>query len=211
MLNKFRFKKHIPHLFIFIFGIAFASLLPVLNAYAHGGNISLIHGCVKNSNGSLRIIGANDSCNGNESPLDWSIQGVPGPSASPTVSRGGVFSVRGAANINILCSGPNVGTGAVLCDNLDAQVPVPADGILTSFTVWPNENSNTTGGPSTITILVNGAPSTLQVQIPAGSTSTVVDTDQVAVQGSDLITVQSHDPIGNGSTRFTASFLYLTN
>lgn len=46
---------------------------------ADGGDTTLIHACVKTNNGSLRIIGANDVCDNNEVPLDWRIQGEPGP------------------------------------------------------------------------------------------------------------------------------------
>jgi uncharacterized protein YjbI with pentapeptide repeats len=38
---------------------------------AHGGNLNFIHACVKTSNGSLRIIGANDTCSTGETALDW--------------------------------------------------------------------------------------------------------------------------------------------
>jgi hypothetical protein len=49
---------------------------------AHGGDGSLIHGCVS-KNGALRIILPDEHCKPNESPLDWSIQGEPGPMGPP--------------------------------------------------------------------------------------------------------------------------------
>jgi hypothetical protein len=45
---------------------------------AHGGDTTRIHGCVQNNSGNIRIVGANDSCRGSESPVDWNIQGVQG-------------------------------------------------------------------------------------------------------------------------------------
>ena len=52
----------------------------VMLVNAHGGNASLIHACVKNSNGSIRIVAANSSCNANnETALDWNILGPQGP------------------------------------------------------------------------------------------------------------------------------------
>lgn len=43
---------------------------------AHGGDTNLIHSCVKNSNGSIRIVGPNDACGSNETALDWSRNGI---------------------------------------------------------------------------------------------------------------------------------------
>ena len=40
-------------------------------SFAHGGDANFIHGCVKNSNGSIRIIGPNEACTNNETALDW--------------------------------------------------------------------------------------------------------------------------------------------
>lgn len=45
-------------------------------ALAHGGDTNLIHACVRNNtllpnSANIRIIGASQNCNGNETPLDW--------------------------------------------------------------------------------------------------------------------------------------------
>jgi hypothetical protein len=67
----------------FLTGALLVVLLGVVGAtlvYAHGGDTTLIHACLKN--GNLRIIAANETCKAGESPLDWNItgpQGVPGP------------------------------------------------------------------------------------------------------------------------------------
>jgi YVTN family beta-propeller protein len=55
--------------------------------FAHGGDASLIHSCVKTSNHQIRIVGPNDTCGHNETPLDWNIQGLPGPTG-PTGPQG---------------------------------------------------------------------------------------------------------------------------
>lgn len=55
--------------------------------FAHGGDVSLIHACVKKdtlinnifNSPNIRIVGANSNCAFNETALDWNIQGVPGP------------------------------------------------------------------------------------------------------------------------------------
>jgi uncharacterized protein YjbI with pentapeptide repeats len=66
-------KKHLGYLCFFLLGILVASGVNV--AFAHGGDVDLIHGCVKNNNGRLRIISATSNCNNNETPLDWSAGG----------------------------------------------------------------------------------------------------------------------------------------
>lgn len=53
-------------------------ILACVLIYGHGGDTTLIHACVKNSGGAVRIVGANDSCNSNETPIHWSIAGPPG-------------------------------------------------------------------------------------------------------------------------------------
>lgn len=51
------------------FGLGVAALTPP--AYGHGGNTSLIHGCLNQQSRNLRIIAANGTCKPNETPLDW--------------------------------------------------------------------------------------------------------------------------------------------
>ena len=43
---------------------------------AHGGNLNFIHACVRTTGGAIRIVWANDTCNSNETPLDWSQNGI---------------------------------------------------------------------------------------------------------------------------------------
>jgi hypothetical protein len=176
----------------------------VTMALAHGGDTTLIHTCVNNSSGTIKIIASDRECANNETPLDWNPSGVVGTSGG-----GGIFTVGGAANINVQCAAPNLGHSGA-CDP-GREAPLPTDGKLVSLAVHPYQNTNTSGGPATITVLVNGVPSILQIQIPAGSTSVQTVYADVHVQAGDLVTVQSHDPTGNGSTNFVATFEYRTN
>jgi hypothetical protein len=50
----------------------------------------LIHSCVKNSSGSIRIVAASATCAASEASLDWRIQGNPGPAgpAGPAGPQG---------------------------------------------------------------------------------------------------------------------------
>jgi hypothetical protein len=59
-------------------GLGLAALTPP--AYGHGGDTSLIHACVKKSNGALRIIAPSGTCKKIETALDWNVSG-PAPLA----------------------------------------------------------------------------------------------------------------------------------
>ena len=47
--------------------------------WAHGGNTALIHACVDNKNGSIRVIAPTGVCKSSETALDWNIVGPAGP------------------------------------------------------------------------------------------------------------------------------------
>ena len=51
----------------------------VMYVSAHGGDITLIHACVINRTGAVRIVSATTTCDANkETTLDWGIQGPKG-------------------------------------------------------------------------------------------------------------------------------------
>jgi hypothetical protein len=54
------------------------SLVSVTYVSAHGGNTALIHACVSNSSGEIKIIAATATCPSNYRALDWNIQGPAG-------------------------------------------------------------------------------------------------------------------------------------
>jgi hypothetical protein len=60
------------------FAVILLSLVSVTYVSAHGGNIALIHSCVNNTSGEIKIIGANATCPSNYRALDWNIQGPAG-------------------------------------------------------------------------------------------------------------------------------------
>jgi len=51
-------------------------------AFAHGGDGSLIHACL-NPAGQIRIVGPDENCRPQETPLDWNIVGPTGPQGPP--------------------------------------------------------------------------------------------------------------------------------
>lgn len=57
---------------VVLFAALAALLVAVPFAWAHGGDDGLIHGCVKNGDGQLRVVDSNEPCKKSEYPLDWS-------------------------------------------------------------------------------------------------------------------------------------------
>lgn len=68
---------------------------------AHGGDLALIHACVNDSSGTLKIVGADQGCSKGWSPLDWNImgpQGDPGPAGPQGQAGAGVKTISGIVN-----------------------------------------------------------------------------------------------------------------
>lgn len=206
--------KYTSLTFAFLFGVFFTGLFGVVNVYAHG-QVDLIRACVNNHSGEIHILLGNKKCGRNEKVLEWNKlgpqgpQGIQGPagqdgSGSGALSKSGVFVVKGTANSNFVCSGTN-GSGT---DCFEHEIPIPSSGKLVTLAVNPYRNSNVTGGPANITVLVNGLPTALHADISAGSLSVVIINEDIPVQSGDLITVQSHDSTGDGSTSFIATIQY---
>src|SRR5690349_9310051 len=61
------------------FAVILLSLVSVTYVSAHGGNTALIHSCVNNTSGEIKIIAATANCPSNYHSLDWNSQGVAGP------------------------------------------------------------------------------------------------------------------------------------
>lgn len=62
-----------------LLGVALLGAALTAVVSAHGGDPALIHACVNNSSGALRIVGSNDACRQGERALDWNIMGPQGP------------------------------------------------------------------------------------------------------------------------------------
>lgn len=97
--------KSYPHLTLSLLA-ALLGIGGVALVYAHGGDTTRIHSCVKN--GTIRIVGANETCKAGETPLDWNITGQAGPPgpAGPQGPQGpqGLQGLQGPA-------GPQGATG----------------------------------------------------------------------------------------------------
>jgi hypothetical protein len=72
-------------------------------------------------------------------------------------------------------------------DEARARVPVVDNGYLPSLRVSLVEN--TMDGPCVVTVYVNGAPTTLSVTVPAGTSGYYTSFDRVDVSAGDLVSV----------------------
>ena len=54
-----------------------ASMATIVGVSAHGGDMTRIHACVGPS-GGVRIVDASAACRGNETAVDWNVQGLTG-------------------------------------------------------------------------------------------------------------------------------------
>ena len=72
------FQKLLSPKLLLAINVVLISLVSVTLVSAHGGNTALIHACVSNTSGEIKIVGANANCPNNYRALDWNIQGPAG-------------------------------------------------------------------------------------------------------------------------------------
>ena len=72
------FQKLFSSKWLLVLNVVLISLMSVTLVSAHGGNTTLIHSCVNNTSGEIKIVGANSNCPSNYRALDWNIQGPAG-------------------------------------------------------------------------------------------------------------------------------------
>jgi hypothetical protein len=164
--------------------------------YAHGGDPTLIHSCVANNNGNVRIVGADTSCRNNEIAVDW-----PGTSATPgqgSIMFHSIGAISGIPSVPV-CLPPG---GAFTC-----AYRSPRDGTIQNIRVLID--SNTFSGPAIVTIFVNGISTLLSTTIPAGSTSDIDVPGVVDILDGDRISVMmdiSAVTVNGGLIRLTVSY-----
>lgn len=117
--------KWLVLLLILMIGALLPTAVQIIRA--HGGDTSLIHGCVKTNNGSIRIVGANNSCGNGETALDWNIQGPagsPGPSGAPgatTICTACNFTTSARVDIILVFNGTDLSNGIFTNANFGNQ------------------------------------------------------------------------------------------
>src|ERR1051325_5053370 len=72
------YQKLLSPKWLVVLNVILISLTSVTLVSAHGGNTALIHSCVNNTSGEVKIIAATANCPSNYHSLDWNIQGVAG-------------------------------------------------------------------------------------------------------------------------------------
>jgi hypothetical protein len=155
--------------------LALAWVLPAV--YAHGGDSTLIHACVRNNNGDVRIVSPTTSCASNETAVHW-----PGTSAPP--SQGSIMVLTAGVG------GPPAETPDPVCLSVGAtcEYRSPRDGTIQNMRILIE--SNTYNGPAVVAIFVNGSPTLLSPAIPAGGTLDIDVPGIVDILDSDRISVR---------------------
>jgi hypothetical protein len=116
--------------------VALLSLSSVMYVSAHGGDVTLIHACVTNRTGAVRIVSATTTCDANkETTLDWGIQGPKGDKGDtgdvgpmgPQGPEGKTGPASGVLNIyrrEAVASSPSlmVQTTSIECDQGDFAI-----------------------------------------------------------------------------------------
>jgi hypothetical protein len=116
--------------------VAMLSMSGVMYVSAHGGDITLIHACVTNRTGAVRIVSATTTCDANkEIALDWGIQGPKGDKGNtgdvgpmgpqgPEGKTGPASGVLNIYRIEAVVSSPSlmVQTTSIECDPGDFAI-----------------------------------------------------------------------------------------
>jgi hypothetical protein len=116
------------------FSVGALSIAAAAFASAHEGDGNVIHACVTDGSGLLRIVDANEECRRPEQPLDWAQQGPPGDPGPP-----GPSGLGGPPNVLITESLPDCplsGT-AITC----AARPLPPGSWLVTYKAVTFANS----------------------------------------------------------------------
>ena len=87
--------------------VVMLSMSSVMYVSAHGGDVTLIHACVNNRTGAVRIVSPTTTCDASkETALDWGIQGPKGDKGDtgPKGSTGvlGIYSVMQSSDANVV-------------------------------------------------------------------------------------------------------------
>jgi len=116
----------------------------VMYVSAHGGDGSLIHACVSNRNGAVRIVSAASTCDAaKETSLDWNIQGVQGNQGpqgpvGPMGPQGPAGGILGFYNryTAVTLPGNTETSGQAYCDSGDYAISGGTSGVFGGGTVY---------------------------------------------------------------------------
>lgn len=179
-------------------GIALAlSVLFTPSLLADGGDPTLIHACVKNNNGQVRIVQPTDTCHSSEYSLHWPAAAAPPP---PPASASGSVMVHG--------NGYGAGGTAVNFVHFGGGVPEyrsPRAGVIQNMRILVR--SNTYNGATPVTLMVNGVATAVTTVIPAGSTANIdVPGTATIVDGDRISVVMDRGASSSGFLEFTVAY-----
>jgi hypothetical protein len=179
-------------------GIALAlAVLFTPSLLAHGGDPAVIHACVKNVNGQVRIVGPADSCLPSEYSLHWPATAAPPPpppSASSAVMVHGNGYGVGGVDVNFVSLGGGV-----------QEYRTPRAGVIQNMRILVR--SNTYNGATPVTLMVNGLATAVTTVIPAGSTANINVPGSVAiVDGDKIAVVMNRGASSSGFLEFIVSY-----
>lgn len=176
-------------------GIALAlSVLFTPSLLADGGDATLIHACVKNANGQVRIVQPSDTCLPSEHSLHWPATGGPAVSAPGSVMvHGNGYGVGGTPE-NFVSFGGGV-----------QEYRTPRAGVIQNMRILVR--SNTYNGATPVTLVVNGVPTAVTTVIPAGSTANIdVPGSVTIVDGDKIAVVMNRGASSSGFLEFIVSY-----
>ncbi|MEK6371690.1 MAG: hypothetical protein AABO58_03245 [Acidobacteriota bacterium] len=182
-------------------GIALAlAVLFTPSLLADGGEPTLIHACVKNANGQVRIVSPTDTCLPSEHSLHWPATAAPPPPPPPPASTPGSVMVHG--------NGYGVGGTAENFVSFGGGVQeyrTPRAGVIQNMRILVR--SNTFNGATPVTLVVNGVPTAVTTVIPAGSTANIdVPGSVTIVDGDKIAVVMNRGASSSGFLEFIVSY-----
>jgi hypothetical protein len=139
MLERNRLKFH--RILNTILIAVILSMSGVMYVSAHGGDVTLIHACVTNRTGAVRIVSATSTCDANkETALDWGIQGPQGPKGD--IGPQGLQGLKG----DVGPMGPQGPAGELSFYYTDTNHTVAAHTYTYAWTMCPGSDQVFTGG-----------------------------------------------------------------
>lgn len=154
----------------------------------------MIHACVKNANGQVRIVQPADTCLPSEHSLHWPATSGPAVSATGSVMvHGNGYGVGGAA-VNFVHFGGGV-----------PEYRSPRAGVIQNMRILVR--SNTYNGATPVTLMVNGVATAVTAVIPPGSTSNIdVPGSATIVDGDRISVVMDRGASSSGFLEFTVAY-----
>ena len=151
--------------------VALVGTLVATQLLAHGGDSEKVHTCVNDSSGIIRVVGPDDGCRNNETPVGLSTKG-------------------GAADVDIT-------TFCTLVHRIvDAGLDIDVSEPCTVFDITTVDSAGTVGFYSSMAIGTDGFPVISYADLGNGDLKVAHCTDPVCTSAADITTVDSAGFVG---------------